>query len=154
MQTNDVLMDVKKLKNLIDYDQDLHIVESIQRNIDFITAALLLTGQLTLARIAIEPGGFALSVGGPLTGLSRLEGKFGHTTLNLIIDIGDIVIAILLITNKINVSGVFLGPGRFSINMTGPIFGIPKRQYTIPDLEKVFTQFRWVISDHLNIKPD
>jgi hypothetical protein len=145
---------VKKLKNPVDFDQDIQVVESIQRNIDIITAVLLLTGQLTIARLAIEPGGFAPSVGGPLTGLRRLEGKFGNKTINLVIDIGDIVLAILLITNKINVTGVFLGPGRFSINITGPIFGIPKRKYTIPDLERVFTQFRWVISDHLNINPN
>jgi hypothetical protein len=145
---------VKKLKYPNDYNQDIQVVESIQRNIDIITATLLLTGQLTIARLIVEPGGFALSVGGPLTGLPRLEGTFGNKTYNFVIDIGDIVLAILLITNEINVTGIFLGPGRFSINMTGPIFGIPKHEYTIPDLEKVFTQFRWVISDHLNVNPD
>jgi hypothetical protein len=132
-------------------ENDLLIVESIQRNIDIITAALLLTGQFTLSRIIVEPGGFALSVGGPLTGISRLEGRFGNKAFNLVIDIVDIVLAILLITNEINVTGIFLGPGRFTINITGPIFGVPKNINTIPEIEKVFTQFRWVISDHLNI---
>jgi hypothetical protein len=142
---------VRKLKNIYDLNQELWSVVTIQRNIDLITAGLLLTGQLTISRLIVEPGGFALSVGGPLTGIARLEGKFGNKTLSLVIDIGDIILAVLLITNQINVTGVFLGPGRFSINMTGPIFGIPKYEYTLPDIEKVFTQFRWILTDYLKV---
>ncbi len=142
---------MKKLKNVCEFNQGIRSVQLIQRNIDLITAGLLLTGQLTISRLIIEPGGFALSVGGPLTGIARLEGKYENKTLSLVIDVGDIILAVLLIIDQINVSGIFLGPGRFTINMTGPIFGIPKHDYTLPDIEKVFTQFRWIVTDYLNV---
>ncbi|WP_157081402.1 hypothetical protein [Neobacillus soli] len=139
------------MKNTCESDQAIRSVYSIQRNLDLITAGLLLTGQVTISRLIVEPGGLALSVGGPLTGIARMEGKFGNKTLSLFIDIGDILLGILLLTDQINVSGVFLGNGRFRINMTGPIFGIPKHEYTLPDIEKVYTQFRWIVTDYLNV---
>lgn len=37
--------------------------------------------------------------------------------------------------------------------MTGPIFGVPKHVPALPDLEKVFTQFRWIVSEHFDIEP-
>src|SRR4051794_6226343 len=121
------------MKDICDLEQAIRSVQSIQRNIDLITAGLLLTGQLTIERFIVEPCGIAFSVGGPLTGIARLEGKFGSKTLSLFLDIGDILLGILLIADQINVVGVFLGPGRFSINITGPIFGIPKHEPTLPD---------------------
>lgn len=145
---------MKKVKDICAYEQDLQVIESIQRNIDIITAVLLLSGQFTIVRLIIDPGGFALSVGGPLTGRERLEGKFGNKTLSLLLDIGDILLAILLLSDEINVEGIFIGPGRFSLNITGPIFGVPKHEPTLPDIEKGFTQFRWIISDHLDFDPE
>ncbi|MFP5105993.1 hypothetical protein ACSU6B_04355 [Neobacillus sp. C211] len=142
------------MKSSCDLENGLQTVISIQRTIDIITAFLLLTGQVTVVRLIIEPGGFALSVGGPLTGRARLEGKSGNKTLSLLLDIGDILLAILLISDQTNVSGIFLGPGRFSFNITGPIFGVPKHEPTLPDLEKVFTQFRWIVSEHFEIEPE
>ncbi|MCM2533627.1 hypothetical protein NDK43_16060 [Neobacillus pocheonensis] len=52
------------MKDICAYEQDLQVIESIQRNIDIITAVLLLSGQFTIVRLIIDPGGFALSVGG------------------------------------------------------------------------------------------
>ncbi len=145
---------MKSLKNILDIEKSLQTVISIQRNIDIITAFLLLTGQVTVVRLIIQPGGFALSVGGPPTGIGRLEGKSGNKTLSLLLDIGDILLAILLISDQTNVSGIFIGPGRFSIDITGPIFGVAKHEPTLPDLEKVFTQFRWIVSEHFDIEPE
>lgn len=142
------------MNNTCDLEKRLQTIISIQRNIDIITAFLLLTGQVTVVRLIVEPKGFALSVGGPLTGIGRLEGISGNKTLSLILDIGDILLAILLISDQINVSGIFLGPGRFSFNITGPIFGVPKHVPALPDLEKVFTQFRWIVSEHFDIEPE
>jgi hypothetical protein len=142
------------LEKIYDIEKGLQTVISIQRNIDIITAFLLLTGQVTVIRLIVEPGGFAFSVGGPLTGNERLEGKSGNKTLNLLLDIGDILLAILLISDQTNVSGIFIGPGRFSFNITGPIFGVPKHEPTLLDLEKVFTQFRWIVSEQFDIDPE
>ncbi|MBT2736366.1 hypothetical protein [Bacillus sp. ISL-7] len=59
------------MKSSCDLENGLQTVISIPRTIDIITAFLLLTGQVTVVRLIIEPGGFALSVGGPLTGRAR-----------------------------------------------------------------------------------
>ena len=142
------------MKNTCDVEKGLQTVITIQRNIDIITAFLLLTGQVTVVRLIVEPGGFALSVGGPLTGAGRLEGKSGNKTLSLLLDVGDILLAILLLSDQTNVSGIFLGPGRFSFNITGPIFGVPKHEPTLPDLKRVFTQFRWIVSEHFDIESE
>jgi hypothetical protein len=142
------------VKSSCELEPRLEIIRSIQRNIDTITAFLLVSGQVTIIRVIVEPGGFALSVGGPLTGIGRLEGKSGNKTLSLLLDIGDILLAILLISDQTNVSGIFLGPGRFSFNITGPIFGVPKHEPALPDLEKVFTQFRWIVSEQFDVDPE
>ncbi|MDP4087337.1 MAG: hypothetical protein Q8934_22495 [Bacillota bacterium] len=141
------------LRDICEIEQGLQTVHSIQRNIDLITAGLLLSGQITIERIIVEPVGFALTAGGPLTGRPRLEGKFGSPTLSLLIDISDIVLAILLITDQTNVSGLFIGPGLFSFNITGPIFGVPKNVPTLPNLDRIFTQFRWIVSEYFDVDP-
>ncbi|WML43007.1 hypothetical protein RCG20_14375 [Neobacillus sp. PS3-40] len=142
-----------KLKDICAVEQELQTVRSIQRTIDIIIAGLLISGQITIVRIIVEPGGFALSAGGPLTGRSRLEGKLGSKTLSLLIDISDLLLAILLISDQTNVSGIFIGPGRFSFNITGPIFGVSKNEPSLPNLERIFTQFRWIVSEHFNVDP-
>jgi hypothetical protein len=138
---------------LCEVEKELEIVEDIRRNIDVITAALLLTGQITILRIIVGPGHFSMSVGGPLTGRERLEGKFGNEVLSLLLDIGDILIAILLIKDELNVEGLFITPGGFSFNVTGPIFGFPKLVATLPDMERIYNQFKFIVSDHFNIDP-
>ncbi|MFC6602152.1 hypothetical protein ACFQDF_12280 [Ectobacillus funiculus] len=56
-------------------EKEEQTISFIQRNIDVITAILLLTGQITIIGVFVTPGGFRISIGGPLTGISRLEGK-------------------------------------------------------------------------------
>ncbi|WHY69280.1 hypothetical protein [Neobacillus sp. SuZ13] len=79
------------MNNTCDLEKRLQTIISIQRNIDIITAFLLLTGQVTVVRLIVEPKGFALSVDGPLTGIGRLEGISGNKTLSLLLDVGDIL---------------------------------------------------------------
>lgn len=141
-------------KDQCEIKQGLQTVQSIQRTIDIVTAGLLLGGQITIVRVIVEPGGFTLSAGGPLTGRHRLEGKLKIPALSLLLDIGDFLLGILLIIDQTNVSGIFLGPGKFSFNITGPIFGVPKNEPTLPNLERVFTQFRWIVSEHFNMDPE
>ncbi|PLT32074.1 hypothetical protein [Bacillus sp. V5-8f] len=135
--------------------QNLEIVSTIHRKINIITASLIITGQITILRMYIEPGGFGFTLGGPLTGRIRLEGKHGNEALSLILDIVDIILAILLLIDEIEVNGVFLSSGGgFSFNVTGPIFGGPKIDPTLPDISKVKETFHWIVSEHFNINPE
>ncbi|WP_409291244.1 hypothetical protein [Peribacillus sp. SCS-37] len=77
-----------------------------------------------------------------------MEGKFKIKAFSFAIDLMDIFLAILLLTNKITFEGLFIGPGRFSFNVSGPIFGIPKPQPVLPELEKIFKDFRLIVSEH------
>ncbi|WP_026679075.1 hypothetical protein [Fictibacillus gelatini] len=125
-------------------------IRFVQRNIDIITAVLLLTGQITIIGVFVTPGGFRLTVGGPLTGASRLESKSGSKTVNAIVDVIDIILAILLIADQINVRGTFLTSKRFTLNIGGPITGVPSTVPDTPDLKEILTDFK-VISKHFYI---
>ncbi|WP_034670266.1 hypothetical protein [Ectobacillus panaciterrae] len=136
-------------------EKEKQAISTIQRNIDIITATLLATGQFTIIGIFVTPGGFRISVGGPLTGTSRLEGKSGSRAVNLIIDVFDILTAVLLITDQINVTGTFISsPERFTVNVSGPIFGVPKTGPALPDVNKIFTDFRKIVPKHFNVNPE
>ena len=136
------------------FDKERELIFAIQRNLDVVTAILLLTGQITIIGVFVTPGAFRVSVGGPITGTSRIEGKDGNVGINIIIDMIDVFLAALLLNNQINVSGAFISSGRFTINVSGPIFGVPKHEPTLPDLKRVFTQFRWIVSEHFDIESE
>jgi hypothetical protein len=136
---------------LSDIENDLQAISGIQRDIDIITAVLLLTGQLTIIRIFIESGGFGFTVGGPMTGRFRLEGKSGSETGNFIIDAIDIVVAILLVNDEIGVNGLFISPGGFSFNVSGPIFGVSRIDPTLPSMKKMFNEFRLIVSEQFHV---
>lgn len=140
--------------NHIQAERDLLIVKSMQRELDIITAALILTGQLMMNRILIEPGGFTLTIGGPLTGRERSEGINGNKALSFVIDVLDIILVILLLTDKINVLGIFISHGGFSLTVSGPIFGVPKSEVTLPGTKKIFNEFHEIVSNHYKIEPE
>ena len=103
--------------------KDTSIIASLQRDLNLATAFLLLTGQITVRGVFVYPGRFSLSLSGPSFGSTRIVGKEPQHITNTVIDIIDVLIAILLIMDQIRIIGVLVGPGRFSLTVTGPIFG-------------------------------
>lgn len=116
---------------------DTAIIREIQRDLDLIIASLLLTGQITLTRIYFGPGYFGVTVGGPITGVSRLEGKGKNHLFNFSLDVIDILVAILLIKDEINLVGLFISSdARFSLSISGPLLGREKVVPVLPYLKK------------------
>ncbi|MFP5111528.1 hypothetical protein ACSU64_03960 [Bacillaceae bacterium C204] len=133
--------------------EDLHVIASLQRDLNLASAALLLTGQITIIGVFVTPGEFSVSLSGPLFGRTRLEGKYGNLFATTMIDIIDVLIAVLLIIDEIRVVSSVVGPSRFSINVSGPIFGAPKYEPTLPVLKKSFHFFRKIVSRHFEVDP-
>ena len=134
--------------------EELQLVASLQRTIDIITAILLLTGQITIVGIFITSGGFSVTLSGPLLGGSRSKGLKESPALDLTVDLIDIIIAILLIKDDIRVVTLGIAPGTFSLNVSGPIFRLPRTQATLPYLKKNYTLFRRTVSKHFYVNND
>ncbi|OAK75496.1 hypothetical protein ABB05_01970 [Lederbergia galactosidilytica] len=108
---------------------DNHTGEWIYLDINLIAAVLLITGQLTMNGIFIQPtGGFSIPLQGPITGGRRLVGKSNSKVSTFIVDSIDFIIALLLIFGQISVRGTLISSGYFSIIVSGPIFGAPKTE--------------------------
>jgi hypothetical protein len=135
-------------------EKERGLIFAIQRNLDVVTAILLLTGQITIIGVFVTPGAFRVSVGGPITGTSRIEGKGGNVGINIIIDMIDVFLAALLLNNQINVSGAFISSGRFTINVSGPIFGVPKIEPALSELNQSSQFFHRTVSKHFYVNPD
>jgi hypothetical protein len=142
---------VPTLINNTDIQKDLQVIAFLQRDLNLITAFLLLSGQLTMVGVFVTSGGFSVSLSGPIFGRSRLEGKFGDKETNTFIDLIDVIIAILLIIDEIRIISVVMGPSRFSVNASGPIFGRPLLEPTLPVLRSNYNFFRNIVSEHFNI---
>ncbi|MDO6848924.1 hypothetical protein Q4S57_13265 [Priestia megaterium] len=136
------------------FDKERELIFAIQRDLDVVTAILLLTGQITIIGVFVTPGAFRISVGGPITGTSRIEGKDGDAGINIIIDMIDVFLAALLLNNQINVSGAFISSGRFTINVSGPIFGVPKTEPALSELNQSSQFFHRTVSKHFYVNPD
>ncbi|MCM3020324.1 hypothetical protein M3582_19765 [Priestia megaterium] len=136
------------------FDKERELIFAIQRDLDVVTAILLLTGQITIIGVFVTPGAFRVSVGGPITGTSRIEGKDGNAGINIIIDMIDVFLAALLLNNQINVSGAFISSGRFTINVSGPIFGDPKTEPALSELNQSSQFFHRTVSKHFYVNPD
>jgi hypothetical protein len=136
------------------FDKERELIFAIQRDLDVVTAILLLTGQITIIGVFVTPGAFRVSVGGPITGTSRIEGKDGNVGINIIIDMIDVFLAALLLNNQINVSGAFISSGRFTINVSGPIFGVPKTEPALSELNQSSQFFHRTVSKHFHVNPD
>ncbi|MHA2960391.1 hypothetical protein [Priestia megaterium] len=136
------------------FDKERELIFAIQRDLDVVTAILLLTGQITIIGVFVTPGAFRISVGGPITGTSRIEGKGGDAGINIIIDMIDVFLAALLLNNQINVSGAFISSGRFTINVSGPIFGVPKTEPALSELNQSSQFFHRTVSKHFYVNPD
>ncbi|EJY55879.1 hypothetical protein URH17368_1455 [Alicyclobacillus hesperidum URH17-3-68] len=76
----------------------------------------------------ISPGNISLSLSGYFTG-SGVEGK--SDVDRRLLDAIDFVTALLLIVNELQVIGTYMTTGRFSIVVSGPLFGAnPVEGYT------------------------
>jgi len=110
------------------------ILRGMQYSIDFLTAILLLTGQITTSGIYIVPNGFFLAGTGPILGGVRLEGVSPATKYGL--DIVDIINALLLIIDQVRVTGPFFTSGRVYMVWTGDIFGLERFEVSGPEHEE------------------
>jgi len=126
---------------------DTAIIREIQRDLDLIIASLLLTGQITLTRIYFGPGYFGVTVGAPITGVSRLEGKGKNHLFSFSLDVIDILVAILLIKDEINLVGLFISSdARFSLSISGPLLGREKVVPVLPYLKKNQRELNEIVS--------
>lgn len=132
--------------------EDTTVIREIQRDIDLVIASLLLTGQITMNRIFIGPGYFGITVGGPITRGRRLEAKNDNQFVNFSLDVIDIILAILLIKDEINLVGVFISSdARFSLSLSGPIFGRDKVVPILPYLQKNQREINKIVRTNYHI---
>ncbi|MGZ4111640.1 MAG: hypothetical protein ACXVP5_04280 [Tumebacillaceae bacterium] len=116
------------------------------RLLDVATVVLILSGQVNITGVFMTyEAGFSLSMAGPITGGARSEAYQTTPNGNLVIDLIDIIAAFLLILDQINVIGTFISAHRFSIVVSGPIFGELKRVATVPEL----AEFSAIYQDHV-----
>ena len=130
-----------------------YVIASLQRDINLAIAFLLLSGQLTIRGVIVTSGGFSITLSGPIIGGSRTEGKPGYPVANTIIDIIDVIISILLIIDEIRLVGVLVGPGRLSLTVSGPIFGEPLNEPSLPIVRESLQYYRQMISTHFDLDP-
>ncbi|QQE79364.1 hypothetical protein [Alicyclobacillus sp. SO9] len=97
------------------------VLSGIYQGIDYATAILLLTGQITTTGVFAFASGLSLSLSGPILGGIRLSGT--SKTANAIIDGMDILVALLLIIGELRVIGPFVGPRSLYIVVTGAPLG-------------------------------
>lgn len=118
-------------------------VNSVLRKLDIITATLLLTGQVTIGGVFLQTNSsFSITVGGPITGGYRLESKNKSKLGNTVIDFIDVLLAIFLITDKINVQGTYFTSGRFSVVLGGPLFrGVKTEASDAKEYARDFNKF-------------
>ena len=139
--------------NKTSIEKDELIVASLQRDLNLAIAFLLLSGQLTIRGTFITSGGFSITLSGPIIGGRRTEGKPGYPAANTIIDIVDVIISILLIIDEIRLTGVLVVPGRLTFTVTGPIFGEPLNEPSLPIVRESLQYFHQMISTHFDLDP-
>ncbi len=98
------------------------VITGIYQAIDYWSAILLLTGQVTSTGVFVSPGGFWVSVTGPILGGMRLSGT--GLASGIALDAIDIITAILLILGQLTVTGPWVTSGSFNLVISGPAFGI------------------------------
>ncbi len=115
------------------------IPQTILRSLDILTAVFLLTGQLKITSVFLTSESFGLSLSGPITGFA-IEAKTPSAELAL--DALDVITALLLITDQINVVGPFIGSRTISIVVSGPPFGYAKLKGYLPQTQEFFIDYR------------
>lgn len=90
----------------------------------------------------MTPESFSLSLSGPFTGRTRKEAIPAVPQASLIIDAIDIIAALLLILGEIDVIGVYVTSGGFSLVLGGPPFGLKQKEVYNPAATRFFTDYR------------
>ena len=129
-------------------------VRNIHRNLGIIIAILLLLNQLTIAGIFVTPRGFRMTLAGPITGMRRIESRTGNPIINLIIYGINLVTAKLLIKDEFFLTGSVLTPDGFTVNVGGPLFGLPRVVYRLPDFIMDQDNFHEIVSKQFNMDPN
>jgi hypothetical protein len=123
------------------------IPQTILRSLDILTAVLLLTGQLKITSVFLTSDSFGLSLAGPITGFAT-EAK--TPSAELVLDALDVITALLLITDQINVVGPFIGSRTISIVVSGPPFGYTKLKGYLPRTQEFFHDYRAQLMSKFN----
>jgi hypothetical protein len=111
---------------------------AVLRSLDIVSAILLLTGQVTIGGVFIAIEGFALSLSGPFTG----SGAVGKTpNASFVLDVLDVMTALLLIVGEIDVIGTYITANRFTIVVGGPPFGTSKINAYSPAAKEFFDDY-------------
>ena len=135
-------------------EKEYQVIATLQRDLNLSIAFLLLSGQVTIRGVIVTPGGFTIALSGPIIGGSRTEGRNGNIAINTMIDLIDVIISILLIIDEIRLIGVLVGPGRLSLTVSGPIFGEPLNEPSLPIARERYQFFRKMVSEHFDINPE
>lgn len=109
-------------------------LRGVQYSVDFLTAILLLTGQITTVGVYIVSNGFLLAATGPIIGGNRMKGQSKTASIGL--DAIDVINALLLIVGQVQVTGPYITSGRVYIVWTGEIFGLETTEVTTPAVEE------------------
>ena len=133
--------------------EDYQVIATLRRDLNLATAFLLLSGQITIRGVFVTSGALSFSISGPIFGNTRLEGKSGNNLTNIVIDIIDVIIAILLIMDEIRLMGVFVTPNKFSVTVSGPLLGEPLTEPSLPILRENYRFFHQIVSNHFQIDP-
>lgn len=134
-------------------EKEIQLIATLQRDINLALVFLLLSGQLTVKGLFITSGGFSLTLSGPIIGGFRIEGKPWAPAANTIIDLIDVIISILLIIDAIRLTGVLVGPGRISLTVSGPIFGVPLNEPSPLIARETLQYYHQMISAHFDLDP-
>jgi hypothetical protein len=131
---------------------DKHFIQTLYKSIELYIAILLLTRQIFIRSIFISKGGsFGLSLSGPIFGDTRTEAIQGAPSANFVLDAVDIITALLLIIDQINVTSVVISGSRFSIIVGGPPFGGEKIVAYSPNAQKFFMEYRGYLFQQFQI---
>ncbi|MGG3858167.1 hypothetical protein ABET41_09400 [Metabacillus fastidiosus] len=123
----------------------------LQKYINYIIAILLLTGQLTITGVFVRAGAISLSLGGPIIGSDRIQARRGKKTVNLLIGVIDVIIALLILAEQIGIVSVVISSEKFFLNVTGPIFGESRVVASAPVLHENVKALNQIVPDHLKI---
>ncbi len=97
-------------------------MDVVHETLDILSAILLITGQISISGVFIQPDGFSLSLSGPITGggaVVKQHEQKAQPVLNGL----NILTAVLLLLRQIQVVGTYITAGRFTIVLSGPAFG-------------------------------